>query len=637
MKTGYIFPTILSANPHDGELSDIDNMVQENHNFAELAYYSTEKSPEILLDFGNKTTGYLFLEVEDSSQDSLLIQYGPRQDAMFFSRKVRVPANGRLWVDADHIAARYIRLSLVSDSLLPEKSWLKLKKVGLRFSAYSFIYRGRFQSSDPLLDDIWMRGAYTNHLCVQKADSTNAYKELLPEANKAFLRDWSSPYSRYIIMDGPRRDMESWLGDIRTEALTIYSAFGDYDVAKGTLNFFADLQDTKGKLPASSASRQEFKEYNLWWIVSLWECYLYSGDLHFLQQMYHTYKQCLDWVLFALDERGFMFNDRTWMWTIPRDGFTVSTQCILVYTLQCAAEIEQVLGNETAVAELRAQAEQTTEAINKHFWDEERGIYHDKVDLVTAIEPAFLDTNTYAIVFGIASEERSQRVLDFIRQNMWTPFGSTTLDIHLQNISVPDSCHHYDAFGIGRDKLQDQIEEMIYPHNRQIWPFVTAYEVEARFKQGDIQGALELIRNCWGNMAAQEPGTFWEMVDADTGGFPLKRFVFKSKQDVLNSASHGWSGWVSHLMSKYILGVKPTSPGFASIQISPNLGDLQFASGFVPTPQGVVKVKIERTGSDIEVTVEAPADVEITYDFSQIPADNQLTMLNGAAPALAVS
>ncbi|WP_420644990.1 amylo-alpha-1,6-glucosidase [Candidatus Leptofilum sp.] len=630
MKTGYIFPTIISADAHEGELLDVQNMVSTSRDYAKIAVYGRQRSPEILFDFGIKTTGYLFLDIKGSSHDSLYIEYGPRQDAMFFSRKIKVTTTkNSLWIDASHLALRYMRLTLLSDAPLPSQSWIEIRKIGVKFSAYPFHYRGQFHASDELLNKIWTMGAYTNQLCVQKADATVAYKQELPETHKSFLKSWSSPYSQYIIMDGPRRDMEAWIGDVRPEALTLYSAFGEYSVAKSTLSFFADLQETSGKLPASNASRQDFKEYNLWWIVSLWECYLYSGDMNFLEHMYLPFRNCLDWILLDLDERGLMFNDRTWMWTIARQGYTAATQCILAHAFQCAANIERAMGNPSFADQLVGKAAKTCRAINDHFWDEERGVYLDEATFISEKAPVFLDTNVLAIVFGIADENRSRCALDYIREHMWTPFGSTTLDIYLQNIKVPLDCHHYDGFPVSRDTFDDEIEGIIYPHNRQIWPFMTAYEVEARFKTGDIDGAFELIRNCWGNMVLQEPGTFWEMVEADTGKFPLKGFVAHSKTDVLNSASHGWSGWITHIMSVYVLGVRPLAPGFSRVSVKPNPGALSFVNGRIPTPKGPIIITIKQSLAGVAVDITAPGGIRLECDVTHLNKLNNTVVLNG--------
>ena len=47
-------------------------------------------------------------------------------------------------------------------------------------------------------------------------------------------------------------------------------------------------------------------------------------------------------------------------------------------------------------------------------------------------------------------------------------------------------------------------------------------------------------------------------------------------------------------LSENILGIQPAAPGFKEITIKPNLGDLSFAKGSVPTPLGLITVTHER-------------------------------------------
>jgi len=44
----------------------------------------------------------------------------------------------------------------------------------------------------------------------------------------------------------------------------------------------------------------------------------------------------------------------------------------------------------------------------------------------------------------------------------------------------------------------------------------------------------------------------------------------------------------------HVLGVQPAEPGFASVLIEPQLCDLQWAEGVVPTPKGLIRLRWER-------------------------------------------
>ena len=51
-----------------------------------------------------------------------------------------------------------------------------------------------------------------------------------------------------------------------------------------------------------------------------------------------------------------------------------------------------------------------------------------------------------------------------------------------------------------------------------------------------------------------------------------------------------------------VLGVRPAEPGFAVANVDPNLGDLAWARGVLPSPSGPISVSVDATN----VTVDSP-------------------------------
>lgn len=142
----------------------------------------------------------------------------------------------------------------------------------------------------------------------------------------------------------------------------------------------------------------------------------------------------------------------------------------------------------------------------------------------------------------------------------------------------------------------------MWPHNKKIWPFVNAYEVEARFMLNDVEGAFELIDRCWGNMIRQGATTFWEMSDIQDGTFTAKSLSLNNDIDCVNSACHGWSGWISYILTKYVLGVQILESGYKKFTISPMLGKLKKVEGKVSTAYGEIKISIHGK----HITVSCP-------------------------------
>ena len=70
---------------------------------------------------------------------------------------------------------------------------------------------------------------------------------------------------------------------------------------------------------------------------------------------------------------------------------------------------------------------------------------------------------------------------------------------------------------------------------------------------------------------------------------------------------------VNWLLTSYVLGIRPTKPGFAEAVFDPRPGILQSAKGVVPTPHGNIKVEWKRDadGRIQIITLEAPKGVTI--------------------------
>ena len=60
------------------------------------------------------------------------------------------------------------------------------------------------------------------------------------------------------------------------------------------------------------------------------------------------------------------------------------------------------------------------------------------------------------------------------------------------------------------------------------------------------------------------------------------------------SLCHAWGASPIYLLGKYYLGVKPTSPGYGTYVVEPNLGGLKWMQGKVPTPNGVVDLFVDK-------------------------------------------
>ena len=82
--------------------------------------------------------------------------------------------------------------------------------------------------------------------------------------------------------------------------------------------------------------------------------------------------------------------------------------------------------------------------------------------------------------------------------------------------------------------------------------------------------------------------------------------------------SHSWGGTPLYQLTTQMLGVRPTSPGFATFTVAPLPCGLAWAKGVVPTPHGDIKVAWRRTGERLalELTVPRGCRADVTLPGS---------------------
>ncbi len=84
--------------------------------------------------------------------------------------------------------------------------------------------------------------------------------------------------------------------------------------------------------------------------------------------------------------------------------------------------------------------------------------------------------------------------------------------------------------------------------------------------------------------------------------------TFAENPDPTRSDCHAWSSSPNYDFLATICGIVPASPGFASVQIEPALGELLQAKGVMPHPDGDITVSLQRKGKEgIEAEIILPA------------------------------
>lgn len=116
-------------------------------------------------------------------------------------------------------------------------------------------------------------------------------------------------------------------------------------------------------------------------------------------------------------------------------------------------------------------------------------------------------------------------------------------------------------------------------------PYMEKYVLEALFRMNAPDVALQRMRDRYAGMLSyKEYTTLFEGWGVGAEGFGG------------GTINHAWSGGPLTLLSQKVCGIEPTSPGFRTFRVKPQMGALTEASAIVPTHYGDIKVKLRKSG-----------------------------------------
>ena len=545
---------------------------------------TSDGAPEgLLIDFGKEVGGHLHLKfascgcgrvgaqpLESIRQVTSPMLVSPLSKFDFSTKYARLNPGPGEEVHLPHFGGfRYLWL-------YPERpGGFKVDEVRLDYTPHLPVdvdKCGYFLSSDDLLNRAWFAGLHTIEMCT--------VDPALGADGKSRIGEGS-----WVLIDGAKRDRLIWTGDLDPMAEAIYVSDFNTGAVRDSLLSLARYQKRNGYIPGCSPApgigrlvSGLFGEYVAWWVVVLYRYYLHTGDLDTLKELFPAAKRAIAYLesqcrdgLFRQTPR----NMQEWCFTVIRLGKPTHTNAVYYWALGGASFLARVLGQDGLAAEYTERALSLGKAVERELWDEGRGAF---VDTTVDRRRVPQDGNSIAIVSGLVKErEKAAGILDYLKRNLWESWGSDNVDVPYYRL-IPG-----------------------FPwHNKRVMPFMNYYEALARFTCGDDDGAMELIRRCWGNMVEQEPGTtFWEWTG--TKGQVDARFC---------SLCHGWSGGVVPLLSRHVLGIRTEGVAYSTFNFDPHPAGLEWVEGRVPVNGGFIEARVEKKKDGYDVKINAPKGME---------------------------
>ena len=358
------------------------------------------------------------------------------------------------------------------------------------------------------------------------------------------------------LYDGIKRDRVVWIGDMHPAASSVQRLFGAHPVVPKSLDHVRDHTPPDRWM-------NDIPTYTCWWLKLQWDWYRFTGDKTYLEKQLGYLRALLPMLSAAVGADGtdrleFKFID--WPSSDDPVAQTEGVRALLLLAFESAANILQTAGGAE---------------------DAERiGLCRSKAAAIRAAH-SVRSRNKQAAALSVFSGLADAR------------FVNETL--------------------LSREPT------------RGVSTFLGYYVLRARGDAGDVKGALDLIRTYWGAMLDLGATTFWEDFDLAwaKGARPVDALLGKGEYDVhgdngnycyrgfRHSLCHGWASGPVPFLSEYVLGVRIAEEGCRKLIVSPDLGDLAWAEGVVPTPLGDVFVRHERVGEGIHTNVQAPSGVEI--------------------------
>ena len=121
-------------------------------------------------------------------------------------------------------------------------------------------------------------------------------------------------------------------------------------------------------------------------------------------------------------------------------------------------------------------------------------------------------------------------------------------------------------------------------------PFNQYFVIQAFAAMNKYDDALGSINDLWGSEINYGGTTFFELSRPSWNSGVGVNAPVPNAQCGFTSLCHPWSAGVVKWLSEEVLGIKPTSSGFATYQILPHLGrTLTYVSGTTPTPLGNIQ------------------------------------------------
>jgi alpha-L-rhamnosidase len=417
------------------------------------------------------------------------------------------------------------------------------------------------------------------------ADVTGRFRCSSPLLNSIYTmceRSARQNVQQAIISVDANREQSPWLADSWNVGNVLLYNHRNTTMVDKVLRDYAAEQTPGGDFHACGpASAFEIAEWSMYWPMLLWQQYLFSGDITLLKEMAPHLTRFLDWIKTHQDPRTKLLNPPGWRISDYAGGNMPSGG----WNVATACQYRENLRIASRIFSVLGRSSDST--AYAHAAEEVEGginanlfngdYYLARTDR-TEMYPL---ASAWPLRFGLEPPAAKSKILDAIFEGA----GSESSNFKLG--------------GYGGDAFYDGLLNA----------------GAAEFVLGDLvryRPMLESNKACW------------ESFRLSPGG----------------EVNHAWTSYPAYLFFKHIIGIQPTSGGFATFDIRPVTGGLAFAEGAVPTVKGLITARWEKGAEDrFTLSVTVPPNTEASIYIPKPTGQNFVILETGRRlwpPRLAV-
>jgi alpha-L-rhamnosidase len=365
-------------------------------------------------------------------------------------------------------------------------------------------YNGAFSCNDPLLTKVWYMAAYSVRV--------------------ALCRD----YFGAILMD--RGDRMSWTGDAHPAQAAALVAFGNADFVRKNID-------------ATSTQDNGIRSYALYWVLSLIDYYMYSGDgatfgryipnaCAKLDAAYAAFGRDPKLRFYGWDERlcaGFE------LWFRPCPEAQRAYEFLSIRAWRDFARAAGRYGRSDLQAKYEGFALETMAGLRGGRSRQAEWGLHAAADAVTT---------------GLLTAAEAEALFD--------------------------------------REFRDRVNRL------SLSPFNQYFILQALARMDRRDDALSTIRDLWGGMLRYGGTTTFEVFRPSWNDVIGPNAAVPNTQCGLTSLCHPWGAGPVKWLNEEVLGIVPTSPGFKTFDVLPRPGrTLSRVSGATPTPFGPIQASFD--------------------------------------------